>query len=70
MIGEPDPEWGHVVVAYVVLRSAVPVGELAEFLKPQLGFKRPKRIHVLPELPKNSNGKIQKSALNPALAAG
>ncbi len=70
VIGESDPEWGQVVVAYVVLRAVVSVPELAEFLKPHLGFKRPKRIHVLPELPKSSNGKIQKSALKPGLAQG
>jgi long-chain acyl-CoA synthetase len=69
VIGEADAEWGNVVVAYVTLRAPVSGGEIADFLKPLLGFKRPKRIHILNELPKNSNGKIQKSALRPELTA-
>lgn len=68
VVGEPDPEWGQAVVAYVVLRDRTSTVELGEFLKPHLGFKRPKRIYRVRELPKNSNGKIQKTALSPAIA--
>ena len=69
VLGEADPEWGQAVVAYVALKDAqVGVGEILEFAKTQLGFKRPKRIYVVHELPKNAAGKIQKNALNPALA--
>ncbi len=68
VIGEPDPEWGQAVVAYVVFRDGTTEGELIEFLKPKLGHKRPKRVYRLAELPKNSNGKIQKTALKPHLA--
>ena len=69
VIGEADPEWGQAVVAYVALRD--PDADLAAILdqaKGALGFKRPKRIYVMNELPKNAAGKIQKSALKPALA--
>ncbi len=68
VVGEADPEWGQAVVAYVAFRDDTPESDLSEFLKPQLGFKRPKRIYRIAELPKNSNGKIQKSALKPSLA--
>lgn len=68
VIGEPDSEWGQAVVAYVVFRDATSEGELGDFLKPKLGFKRPKRIYRMRELPKNSNGKIQKTVLKPGLA--
>lgn len=68
VVGEADPEWGQAVVAYVVFRDATGENELLEFLKPTLGYKRPKRIYRLNELPKNSNGKIQKTALKPDLA--
>jgi long-chain acyl-CoA synthetase len=70
VIGEKDPEWGQCVVAYVVLRKpgAVTAEALIEATKPELGFKRPKRIHFLADLPKNATGKIQKTALNPGLA--
>jgi acyl-CoA synthetase (AMP-forming)/AMP-acid ligase II len=68
VIGEADPEWGQAVVAYVAFRDGTTETELIEFLKPQLGFKRPKRVYRVRELPKNSNGKIQKTVLKPELA--
>jgi acyl-CoA synthetase (AMP-forming)/AMP-acid ligase II len=70
VVGEPDAEWGQAVVAYVVMREgqAGSAGELSAFSRDQLGFKRPKRVYRLDELPKNAAGKIQKSALKPALA--
>lgn len=72
VVAEPDPEWGQAVVAYVVLRDshAGCESELPGFGRDQLGFKRPKRVYLMAELPKNAAGKIQKSALNPALALG
>ena len=57
------------MVAYVALRD--PDADLSAILdqtKGALGFKRPKRLYVMNELPKNAAGKIQKSALKPALA--
>lgn len=68
VVGEPDEEWGNAVVAYVALRDAVDESEIIDFARAQLGFKRPKRIYRVIELPKNPNGKIQKSALKPDLA--
>lgn len=68
---EPDPEWGQAVVAYVALRPdfATPAKQMIDFLRQELGFKRPKRIYRIAELPKNAAGKIQKSALKPDLAS-
>jgi fatty-acyl-CoA synthase len=68
VVGEADSEWGQAVVAYVAFRDNTTESELGEFLKPKLGFKRPKRIYRVRELPKNSNGKIQKTVLKPELA--
>jgi acyl-CoA synthetase (AMP-forming)/AMP-acid ligase II len=70
VVGEADAEWGQAVVAYVVMREgyASSVDELIALSKDQLGFKRPKRFYRMGELPKNAAGKIQKSALTPALA--
>src|SRR5919106_500863 len=66
VIGRPDPEWGEVVVAYVV-------GEPGATLAPEaldrfcLGhiarFKRPKAYRFVPELPKNAYGKVLKTEL-------
>ena len=72
VVGEADPEWGQAVVAYVVLREshAGCEQELIGFGRDQLGFKRPKRIYLMSELPKNAAGKIQKSALKPEISLG
>ena len=72
VVAEPDSEWGQAVVAYVVLRDthAGCAAELPGFGREQLGFKRPKRVYLMAELPKNAAGKIQKSALKPALSLG
>jgi acyl-CoA synthetase (AMP-forming)/AMP-acid ligase II len=69
VIGEPDQEWGQAVVAYVALKDAgADLAEMLQFAKGPLGFKRPKRIYVVSELPKNAAGKIQKAALKPGIA--
>ena len=70
VVGEPDAQWGQAVVAYIVLREghAGREGELLDFGQEQLGFKRPKRVYLIGELPKNAAGKIQKNALKPALS--
>ena len=69
VMGEADPEWGQAVVAYLVLRDPfVDLDALVAGTKAKLGFKRPKRVHAIAEMPKNSAGKIQKKALSPALA--
>jgi acyl-CoA synthetase (AMP-forming)/AMP-acid ligase II len=72
VVGQPDPVLGEVPVAHVSLRpGAEPdVGELERLCGEQLSaYKRPVAIHVVPELPKNSVGKIDKLALrDPARA--
>jgi acyl-CoA synthetase (AMP-forming)/AMP-acid ligase II len=70
VVGEPDADWGQAVVAYVVMRDghAAAGRELIPFSRDLLGFKRPKRVYRMNELPKNAAGKIQKTALQPALA--
>ena len=63
VIGRPDPEWGEIVVAFVVAES-VDAAELdALCLQHIARFKRPKRYHFLPALPKNNYGKVLKTAL-------
>ena len=70
MVGEPDVEWGQAVVAYVVMNQAHQhnAKNLIDFGRQELGFKKPKRIYMVPELPKNAAGKIQKKALQPSMA--
>jgi long-chain acyl-CoA synthetase len=62
VIGRPDPEWGEVVVAYVV--GDVDRAELdALCLKGIARFKRPKDYVFVNALPKNNYGKVLKTEL-------
>jgi acyl-CoA synthetase (AMP-forming)/AMP-acid ligase II len=61
VVGGVDEKWGQIVIAYVSLRDpAVSTSQLIDFVKPLLGFKSPKIVKIIPELPKNPNGKIDK----------
>jgi crotonobetaine/carnitine-CoA ligase len=70
--GEPDPVRDEVPVAYVVLRSAgaPTVDELVVWCESRLApAKRPRRIHLVSELPRTSVGKIRKFMLPHLVAA-
>ena len=72
-IGVPDPEWGEIVVACVVLEdgAAADDGRLdAHCLASIARFKRPKRYVYLEALPKNNYGKVLKTALREMMAKG
>jgi long-chain acyl-CoA synthetase len=65
-IGTPDPEWGEIVVACVVLEEGAAPGDArldAHCLASIARFKRPKRYVYLDALPKNNYGKVLKTAL-------
>ncbi len=66
VIGVPDPKWDEVGRAYVAVRpgAALTLEELTEFCRPHLAkYKVPKQMVVLPALPRNATGKVQKEAL-------
>lgn len=64
VIGAPDPEWGEVVVAYVVGDAVITDAELDRLCTENIArFKRPKAYVFVPELPKNNYGKVLKTAL-------
>lgn len=66
LVGVPHPDFGEVGVAVVIAKSGAqlqPEAILAA-LKAQLAnFKIPKRCFVVPELPRNTMGKVQKNLL-------
>jgi fatty-acyl-CoA synthase len=67
VVGAPDPEWGEVVVAFVV--GSASAAELDVHLLERIArFKRPKRYEFVDELPKNSYGKVPKRELRARLA--
>ena len=66
VIGCPHPEWGEEVVAFVVFNEGQDCepDALDEWCKTQIAsFKKPKRYVFVPELPKNSYGKVLKTSL-------
>lgn len=66
VIGRPNPEWGEVVVAYVVAEdyeAASPAALDALCLEHIARFKRPKDYRYINALPKNNYGKVLKTKL-------
>ena len=66
VVGMPHEKWGEAPVAFVVLKPGATLTEqeLRDFARERLaGFKVPKGVTVVPELPKTATGKIQKYVL-------
>jgi acyl-CoA synthetase (AMP-forming)/AMP-acid ligase II len=62
VVGRPDPDWGQSVVAFVV--AVGDVTALDAHLRERLaGYKIPKRIEQIPEIPRNAAGKILRGKL-------
>lgn len=73
VVGRADPEWGEVVVAFVVPRAGAVLEAAAldaQCLAQIARFKRPKAYALLHELPKNNYGKVLKTALRAMLVDG
>ncbi|MDZ7592015.1 MAG: AMP-binding protein [Rubrivivax sp.] len=70
VIGQPDPEWGEVVVAVVVGSEVTAEALDALCLEHIARFKRPRRYHFVAGLPKNNYGKVLKTALRQMLEKG
>jgi malonyl-CoA/methylmalonyl-CoA synthetase len=67
VVGLPDPDYGEAVTAIVVPKasdSTLDANAIISDLKTRLaGFKIPKSIYFVDELPRNAMGKVQKNVL-------
>ncbi len=66
VIGLPDERWGEAVSAVVVAAAGhdLALEDLQAFARKELaGFKIPRRLELVDELPRNGAGKIQKHVL-------
>ena len=70
VVGEKHPEWGEIVIAFIVARGAAPdQAELDALCLDHIArFKRPKAYRFLEALPKNSTGKVLKTELRKLLS--
>ncbi len=72
MVGRPDPKWGEVPVAFVVLHEGAQAGadEIVGFCRGRLAkFKAPRAVHFIDQLPRNPSGKVLKRVLREQAAA-
>jgi malonyl-CoA/methylmalonyl-CoA synthetase len=72
VIGIPDADFGEAVVAVIVARQGhalTEVGIIAALKGEIAGFKVPKRVLFVTELPRNAMGKVQKNLLRDKLRA-
>jgi acyl-CoA synthetase (AMP-forming)/AMP-acid ligase II len=64
VIGVPDERMGQVGKAFVVLREPLTADELIEWSRLRMaGFKVPRTVEFLTELPLNATGKVMKDLL-------
>jgi malonyl-CoA/methylmalonyl-CoA synthetase len=72
VFGVPHPDLGEGVTAVIVAKDGAILSErgILEAVRIRLaGYKVPKRILLIDELPRNAMGKVQKNALRKAFAA-
>jgi len=73
VIGLPDGRWGEVPVLVVVERAGRPLDRdaLQALFDARLArFKHPRRVQVVPALPRTALGKVQRAVLARTLAEG
>jgi 2-aminobenzoate-CoA ligase len=64
VVAAPDPERGHVVMAYVVAGGVVEARELQDHVKALIApYKYPRRIEFVEALPRTPTGKVQRNVL-------
>jgi acyl-CoA synthetase (AMP-forming)/AMP-acid ligase II len=69
VIGVPDDRWGEAVMAFVVVRDGhtLTEGEVIDACASHLaGYKKPRAVEFVPQLPKTGSGKLKKRELRAA----
>jgi acyl-CoA synthetase (AMP-forming)/AMP-acid ligase II len=65
-IGVPHPVWGEAIAAIIVLNEGekLDAAEVIQYCKGKIaGYKVPKIVHFIPQMPRNPAGKISKPEL-------
>jgi acyl-CoA synthetase (AMP-forming)/AMP-acid ligase II len=73
VVGAPDDRWGEAVCAVVVPRSGatLTLDAVQDFVRGRLaGYKMPRRLVIVDELPVMASGKVDKKRLRAELAGG
>jgi acyl-CoA synthetase (AMP-forming)/AMP-acid ligase II len=73
VVGIPDPDWGESVHAVIVTRpeAMMTVADVIELCRANLaGYKKPRSVEFVAELPKNAYGKVLKRELREKYWAG
>ena len=66
MIGVPNEKYGEALLAIVVLKpeASLTAEELIEFCRDKIaGYKIPRQMTIIDELPRNPTGKVLKKVL-------
>ena len=66
VVGIPDKKWGETVKGFVVLldSSSLDEEQIISYTRTQIaGYKCPRSINFIPELPRNPSGKILRREL-------
>ena len=69
--GIPDPKWGEIVAAAIVLKRSAKASaeELTEFCRERMAsYKKPERIFFMQALPRNASGKLLAKELRKSYA--
>jgi long-chain acyl-CoA synthetase len=72
VIGVPDPRWGETVAALIVPTAGVAIDtdEIVGFARAKLaGYKLPRAVHFVDELPRSPAGKVLKRDLRARYAS-
>ncbi|MBV4522010.1 AMP-binding protein [Pseudomonas sp. SWRI74] len=69
VVGVPDEQWGEAVRAVIVLKPGTELSEVEVIdhcAKTLAGFKKPRAVDFVSELPKNPNGKVVRRLIRDA----